>query len=462
MLLSLVLTLAVVGVVALWRLRADVQGPPDGDLRVGRARVSDVENAFFYFKNAGMVMYLPEERAGRLDAMLAGTESWDTEFARDVLRDNEDALSYVDSGLACSLSAVTPDAPGPSLMSGPDQPYLQQWQQVAQLLLLRVSYQFRACDLTEAYGEQREAIAQAAREAGDTEPDRDTLRKIGTESLNEAIRKLRLRRQREAFDGALNIVKFGHTVKASGGPVSHYLAGRWLKEAGLQRLQWLLRETTLGAEDLRGCAERLAEYEPTAEALEAALQVEYAALAVFLYDVRDGRTDPAGLALAAKLPAESLQVGYSGLQPNKTNAMLAAGCREFMSRARKQGPVDVTLPRPEARGNPGGKLLCEKIMELMASALLARCHESVHLAATRLMFALRRYKLDNGKLPELLADLVPGYIDEVPQDAFDGLPIRYSAQERIIYSVGEDLKDSGGAEEKPGLDRDEPTFRIEF
>jgi len=62
--------------------------------------------------------------------------------------------------------------------------------------------------------------------------------------------------------------------------------------------------------------------------------------------------------------------------------------------------------------------------------------------------AMARYRLDNGKLPGRLADLTPRYLDEVPIDPFDGKPLRLvtKGDERIVYSIGPDLTDNGGAE----------------
>jgi len=56
--------------------------------------------------------------------------------------------------------------------------------------------------------------------------------------------------------------------------------------------------------------------------------------------------------------------------------------------------------------------------------------------------------MKTGELPGTLDALVPDYIDKIPSDDFDGEPMRYSAEKKIIYSVGEDLNDDGGGEEK--------------
>ncbi len=94
---------------------------------------------------------------------------------------------------------------------------------------------------------------------------------------------------------------------------------------------------------------------------------------------------------------------------------------------------------------------------------LRKCELELEVSATRVLMALKAYKAENGALPESLDELVPEYIAEVPRDPFDGQPLRYSREKKIIYSVGEDLEDDGGApedtEEGEGAD---PTFRIRF
>ena len=52
--------------------------------------------------------------------------------------------------------------------------------------------------------------------------------------------------------------------------------------------------------------------------------------------------------------------------------------------------------------------------------------------------------MKTGKLPETLDALVPEYIDAVPADDFDGQPMRYSPEKKLIWSVNENLEDDGG------------------
>ena len=64
--------------------------------------------------------------------------------------------------------------------------------------------------------------------------------------------------------------------------------------------------------------------------------------------------------------------------------------------------------------------------------------------ATKLIIALNLYKSKNIDLPDTLDELVPEYLQSIPIDPYDNKPFRYSKENRTVYSVGKDLKDSGG------------------
>lgn len=75
--------------------------------------------------------------------------------------------------------------------------------------------------------------------------------------------------------------------------------------------------------------------------------------------------------------------------------------------------------------------------------------ENRHQAELRLLIcglALRSYSVENGQPPEKLADLVPEYLAEVPEDLYSGKPLVYrrEAAGYVLYSVGRDGRDNGG------------------
>ena len=76
-----------------------------------------------------------------------------------------------------------------------------------------------------------------------------------------------------------------------------------------------------------------------------------------------------------------------------------------------------------------------------------------HRAGLVTLAAVELYRVRNGRLPESLAELVPGVIAELPIDPYTGEPLVYRLAEAgdpsaprgfILYSVGPDLTDDGG------------------
>ena len=73
---------------------------------------------------------------------------------------------------------------------------------------------------------------------------------------------------------------------------------------------------------------------------------------------------------------------------------------------------------------------------------------------TRTIIAIRLYELRHGALPPDLQALVDdGILEAVPIDPFSDEPLRYSRERRVVWSVGPNETDEGGAvgpEDKPG------------
>jgi hypothetical protein len=70
-----------------------------------------------------------------------------------------------------------------------------------------------------------------------------------------------------------------------------------------------------------------------------------------------------------------------------------------------------------------------------------------------LEFALCTYYLQHGNYPQKLSELVPGYLQKIPNDPFaTHSPLKYKCDKTayILYSIGPDGKNDGGKEIKGG------------
>jgi hypothetical protein len=70
-----------------------------------------------------------------------------------------------------------------------------------------------------------------------------------------------------------------------------------------------------------------------------------------------------------------------------------------------------------------------------------------HRQLARLAVAATAYRAKNGTYPERLEALVPEYLPQIPRDPCDGQPLRARREGEglVLYSVGLDLTDDGGA-----------------
>ena len=126
----------------------------------------------------------------------------------------------------------------------------------------------------------------------------------------------------------------------------------------------------------------------------------------------------------------------------------------------RPSPVSLILS-----GNLTGEVLYYMTMPAIAPALARKSQSDAQLQATRAILALRAYQLTHGKLPADLNALVPEFLDAVPADDFDGQPLRYAPDRKMVYSVGQNLKDDGGNESRTDPNNNRPldfVYRFDF
>jgi hypothetical protein len=122
--------------------------------------------------------------------------------------------------------------------------------------------------------------------------------------------------------------------------------------------------------------------------------------------------------------------------------------------------VEVAKMPPEQQDEPLKQLEREvkqaKVDYDVMTALLVPAVNKVAEASRRVQadqrcalvaLAAERYRRDHGRWPASLDQLAPDYLKAVPADPYDGKPLRYQRRPDgvIIYSVGPDREDNGGA-----------------
>jgi hypothetical protein len=132
--------------------------------------------------------------------------------------------------------------------------------------------------------------------------------------------------------------------------------------------------------------------------------------------------------------------------PNLLKSLVAAGSlREGASNA--IGEILISLMVPAIR----------KVQH--AADRTEQTQNNLHVA-----FALAAYKAENGQYPKNLAALAPKYLAAIPNDLFSGKALIYrrDANGYLLYSVGLNGKDDGGASryDSPDSDGDDIAVRM--
>ncbi|MBN2312614.1 MAG: hypothetical protein JXM79_01715 [Sedimentisphaerales bacterium] len=110
-------------------------------------------------------------------------------------------------------------------------------------------------------------------------------------------------------------------------------------------------------------------------------------------------------------------------------------------------------------------ILAREVTSGLSMVITTEARTIAHLRTARTGLAVQRYRLATGVLPDTLSQLVPAYLDAVPEDPFDGQELRFKKRETgfVIYSIGEDLSDDGGTEKpKKRRGKNAPKWDVTF
>jgi hypothetical protein len=91
------------------------------------------------------------------------------------------------------------------------------------------------------------------------------------------------------------------------------------------------------------------------------------------------------------------------------------------------------------------------LLPWLGSIVPSDAENIARLRAAQTVLAIERYRhRHDSKLPEKLSDLCPELLGHVPQDPFDGRPLRFKVLPDgfVVYSIGKDLQDNGGQTQK--------------
>lgn len=394
------------------RFAADIPPPNDSDVRPSMVAIPREQNAYYSLMNLEKNLYAPAQNPDALADHLAGKQ-WDPAFVATILSRNQQARKYFDEATR--------------------------------------KPQFRDPTIDEQGGFTQEPI-MAARTAA-------RVSSLAAENM------FRLGKQEAALDEAMKILENGQKIQDSQGTYVHFMIATDVKRVGLERIQRIVKSTTLSPAVLISYAEVLEKYKRNEAGLIAAFKHEYG----FFTSALDGALSGA---LKSKTDERTERLRNYGFyfQPNKTKSLYADLVRGQISDV--QRPCGLRRNGNMRRLTPSSKLqmfLTENLVGMMLVDIATpeywregherKCEDDLLISVTQILLALKAYKGETGKLPPSLRELIPRYLTEVPGDPFDGRQLRYSVEKRMVYTWGMDLGDwiaSGGQETSQTRQREFP------
>ena len=405
----------------------DISPPDVSDLIVKYEEIPAEENAFTYFEHAGQIVVQRRESDEYIFETI-NDDNYDPAKVERCLADSKDIFELMEQGLKCRKMQF----PKIEMSFDATLPYLSSFRDMARI------------------------------------------------ESNNAYHLFRKGFEKEGMDASLRAVKFGLMMQDAKGPLINCLVGIAIKAIGREKFRTMLAMTSLKPENLKPYIKLLDDGSASKSGLADAFKMEFMFFAKTVDDMTFDREFLDKLALLQEktlLTVNTVPTSYS-FQKNRTKLLYAETIRKLIANA--SPPYSDTshvikikasffdfIPVPNRLGIEWHNAISASLSKVIVQLF----NDIFNSGATQLSVALECYRLDKGKLPEKLDMLMPDYIDKIPLDPFDMKPLRYSNEKKIIYSVGEDLKDDGGPMEeewsintKPGkalMNAKDPAVRIE-
>lgn len=392
----------------------DIAPIDDSDLRLQKIVVADSENAYFDLVKLKDVIYYPDDKKQIISDMMAGKIVWDEKLVQELISKNTEAFKYF------ADASMKPEYQDPASADPVD---------ISPNSIL---------------------------------PPLNSFRSTANLSAVRAISLSNQSRHKEAMDEAFRSVNVGQKMQDSQGSLVGYLVGLSMKGTGLRATQKILGTSKLKTDELKRYSQELDKYYKNEEGLSSSFRAEhYIAFSsvdlmtsaivyknIEAIDLVNKFAELDGVTVDAKL------MNSYYFEPNKTKLLVATSFRSLISDTNKScwdvhgnGMKNLDLASSTelySKENALGIITSETIASSLRSTVTKKCQEDVLVGATQIMFALKAFKNDTKKYPTTLDELVPKYLEVVPIDPFDGKSLKYSAEKKIIYSVGEDKQDDGG------------------
>lgn len=391
-------------------LYRDIKSVNDEDLLFQKVVISDEQNSYFDLMGAADVFSKPSTDKAQLFEDIKDDETWDQVFVDELLHDNESALEFF------SLAAGKPYFQNPAI-SDPIN--------ISPNVVLPPLVKFR--DMGHLSAIKSLSLAKK----GD-----------GAEAIQEASKSLAVAQK----------IQDSHVF------LIEYLTTLPMKARAWKVIQTIVATTDIDSSILSLYAKDLKRYSRNDEGLISAFKSEYQTQkwivdAMTTKDKEKIKTVQETLGEDFERTRPSFQ-----FQPNATKVLFAEYARTQINDSERDcGSLELKNAEsalPSYASKPGiisstrlyftknviGSVLHDIVAGSYGAVQLKRCQADFLAEATRLYIAIKAFFEDNGTYPESLIELVPQYIDSIPDDPFSDGALKYDSQKKVIYSEGEILR----------------------
>lgn len=405
----------------------DIAPINDNDLLLKKVFVADRENAYFDLIKLDKIIYESTGASDKILDMVSG-KIWDEKLVEELVLKNEQAFKIFTDAAVKSKFQDPVYAEPIKITPAVALPPLNSWRRMSRLSAVRALY----------------------------------LAKRG--------------KDKEAMEEAFHSIKIGQKIQDSQVSLIEYLVALSMKDTGIEIVMKISNSSKLQSAELISYARTLNEYYKNEDGLISSFKGEYMMQKYIIDGLVSGNNEAmegifSGEESARQEIKEKIKNSYY-FQPNKTISLFAEYTRNNIKSVRipcgEIKPLDVQMLAPSnpaelyVEENAIGKILHDILAVGLTNTSIKKCEEDLLIVAAQTTLAMKAFKNDTGNYPNSLQQLAPRYLNSVPIDQFDGKPIKYSAIKKIIYSVGKDMKDSGGSTGDEWRKMPDPTFTLGF
>ncbi len=266
----------------------------------------------------------------------------------------------------------------------------------------------------------------------------------------------------KAGDSLEKVMKFSYLLQHSENEFLGYLVGSVIKEKTIELLKQMLEQSAFGTQYYK---DHMANINPYLDnrGMDTCLKIEYTILANTIKQfpinfaekkpelqekhkrLLEGRGMLGGYFYSESMTLSKMS-NYFRQEVKNTSLPYNEIKHVDVARVYKKNGIDWWLMISSS--NALGKTFIDLMQPKLGNCVKNAVEFDSKCQLLKAMIAIKAFKVENNKLPDSLDELIPDYLQSLPQDSFTQKPVIYDSSKKIVYSVDENLTDDTGDEEK--------------